>query len=99
MSIKWCYWADLHRNLANEEINITALWKEITVSDAVYGISWHGLPWISNAGSIMKEIIPDLEDDDLQCFPNKEISKSRILYMLREVFKISMKKCWGMATV
>jgi hypothetical protein len=41
----------------------------------------------------MKEIIPDLEDDDLQCFPNKEISKSRILYMLREVFKISMKKC------
>jgi hypothetical protein len=38
--MKQHYWANLLRTLANEDENIIALWKKMTVFDAIYSISW-----------------------------------------------------------
>jgi hypothetical protein len=50
--------------------------------DAIYGISW---AWFSVNPVMLvrswRELFPDLEDDDLQGFPNEEIRKSKILDM------------------
>jgi hypothetical protein len=51
--------------------------------DALYGISWAR----SSVNPVMlvqswKKLLPDLEDDDLQGVPNKEVSKSKILNMV-----------------
>jgi hypothetical protein len=77
VSMKRCYWADLLRNLADEDNNIMAVWKKITVLDAIYGIPQA----MSSVNPIMlvrlwRKLLPDPDNDHLQGFPNKEISKS-----------------------
>jgi hypothetical protein len=40
-SKKRCYRADRHRTFANEDDNITGLWKKkMTALDAIFGMSW-----------------------------------------------------------
>jgi hypothetical protein len=79
LSMKQCYQADLLRTLANEDENIVALQKKMTVLDAGCW-TWSSMnpvmpfqPW--------RKLFPDLDDDVLQGFPNREISKSEIFYM------------------
>jgi hypothetical protein len=80
--MKRCYRADLLKTLADEDCNIIALWKEMSVGCYI-GESW---TW-SSMNPVMlvpswKKPVPNLEEDNLQHFPNKEISKSEILDMV-----------------
>jgi hypothetical protein len=57
--------------------------KKMTVLDAINGVSW---AW-SSMNPVMlvrswRKRLPDLEEDDLQGFPNEEIRKSEILDMV-----------------
>jgi hypothetical protein len=70
------HWADLLRTLANETGSMIALWKTIMVLDAIYRAS----RVCSSVNPVMlvrswRKHLPDLEEDDLRGFPNKEISK------------------------
>jgi hypothetical protein len=83
VSVKQRNWADLLRTPFAEDDSIIGLWKEVTVLDAIYGVSW---AWSSvNPVTLVRswgKLLPDLEEDVLQCFPNEEISKSEILDMV-----------------
>jgi hypothetical protein len=75
--MKLHYWADL-RTFVDKENNIIVLWIKMMVLDAICDFSWAwSLCEFSKAGFIMEEILAHLEDD-LQDFPNKESSKSKI---------------------
>jgi hypothetical protein len=71
--MKQCYQADFLRTLANEDDSIIALWRK---SDGVGCYIWHISGMVfhesSNADSIIwRKLLPDLEDDDMQGFPNE----------------------------
>jgi hypothetical protein len=60
-----------------------ALWKKMTVLDAIYSVSraWSCV----NPRTLVRswrKLLPDIEDDYLQGFPNEEISKSKNLDMV-----------------
>jgi hypothetical protein len=57
------------------------------VLHAVYGIShvWSSMNPVM-LGQLYRKLLPDLEDNDLQCFPSKELSKSEILGLSNEKF-------------
>jgi hypothetical protein len=81
--MKQHYRSDFLRTLPAEDNNITALWKEMTVCDNDIGVPW---AW-SSMNPVMlvlfqRKPVPNLDDDDLQGFPNKETSKSEILVMV-----------------
>jgi hypothetical protein len=81
--MKWRYQADHLRTLADEHDIIIGLWKQMTVSNVIYSVSraWSSVNPVVLVGSCRK-LLPDLEEDDLQGFPNKEISKSKIIDMV-----------------
>jgi hypothetical protein len=51
--------------------------KKMMVLDAIYGMSraWTSMNPVTLVQS-WRKLLPDLEDDDVQGFPNEEISKS-----------------------
>jgi hypothetical protein len=79
--MKQHYWADL-RTLANED-SIIALWRKTMVLNAIYSIS-RALSSVIPVTMVRawRKLLPDVEVDDLQGFPNEEINKSRILDMM-----------------
>jgi hypothetical protein len=75
--------ADHLRTLVDEDDNIIGLWKKMMTLDAVYGAPQAR----SSVDPVMlvlsrRKLLPDLEEDDLQGFPNDRISKSNILDMV-----------------
>jgi hypothetical protein len=77
-------WADRLRTLADENDNIIGLWrKKMTVLDAIDGVSraWSSANPVTLVRS-WRKLLQDVEDDNLQGFPDEEISKSEILDMV-----------------
>jgi hypothetical protein len=72
-----------HRTLVNEDDSIIGLWEKIMVLGAIYGVShsWSSLNPVTVVRS-WRKLLPDLEEDNLQGFPNEEISRSEILDMV-----------------
>jgi hypothetical protein len=89
--MKWCYWADLLRNLADEADNIIALGKRIML-DAIYGVSqaWFSVNPVMLV-QLWRKLLPDLDEDDLQGFSNKSGSLKFLTCVLWEVLKMLTK--------
>jgi hypothetical protein len=81
-STKWHYWTECLRTFDDEDNNIIGLWKKNDVGCFIWCISSFVFHEPSNADSIVHKLPSDLEEDDLQGFPNNEISKSEILDMM-----------------